>query len=275
MTKKAKRRPNRGKRRGWLVSPKQISVWLRQAEQQLVNEDFRRVKITCRRILKYVPADSTVYGEAQSHLGIACAMSQDHAGAYSAFTAALAIFPERSELWYNRGMTSHFTMRMGQAVRDLERAVALETNSKMLAQYQEALKFSWDLARQEMTFRGPDFTLDELIVQQELFQQGLQKMAEQQWAAAEDIFRQVIAQGDVHPQPWGNLAGSLIMQERFDEAETALRQALKMDPDYDLARQNLAILPQLRKSGPPRHFSIRTPFAGREVSASLMFWEED
>ncbi|MEA3396358.1 MAG: tetratricopeptide repeat protein [Chloroflexota bacterium] len=275
MTKKAKRRPNRGNRRGWLVSPKQIKVWFRQAEQQLVEEDFRGVKITCRRILKYVPADSTVYGDAQSYLGIACAMSQDHAGAYSAFTAALAIFPERSDLWYNRGLASHFTMRMGQAVRDLERAVALETNSKMLAEYQKALQFSWDMARQEMAFRGPDFTLEELITQQELFQQGLQKMAGQKWTAAEDIFRQVIALGDVHPQPWGNLAGSLIMQGRFDEAETALRQALKMDPDYDMARQNLAILPQLRKSGPPRHFSIRSPFEEQEVSGSLMFWEED
>lgn len=275
MTKKAKRRPNRGKRRGWLVSPKQIGVWLRQAEQQLVNEDFRRMKITCRRVLKYVPADSTAYGEAQSYLGIACAMSQDHAGAYSAFTAALAIFPERSDLWYNRGLASRFTMRMGQTVRDLERAVALETNPKMLAEYQEALQFSWDLARQEMAYRGPDFTLDELIAQQELFQQGLQKMEEQKWAAAEDIFRQVIALGDVHPQPWGNLAGSLIMQARFDEAETALRRALKMDPDYDLARQNLAMLPQLRKSGPPRHFRIRSPFEGHKVSASMMFWDED
>jgi len=275
MTKKRKRRPNRGARRGWLISPKQISVWLSQAEQQLVNKDFRRVKITCRRILKYVPPDSTAYGDAQSYLGIACAMSQDYDCAYAAFTAALAIFPERSDLWYNRGVASRFTMRMGQAVRDLERAIALETNSKVLADYQEELQVSWDMARQEMAFRGPDFTLDELIAQQELFQQGLQKIAEQEWAAAEDIFRQVIALGDVHPQPWGNLAGSLIMQARFDEAETALRRALKMDPDYDPARQNLAILPRLRKSGAPRHFSIRSPFEGHKVSASMKFWEED
>ena len=51
----------------------------------------------------------------------------------------------------------------------------------------------------EMALRGPDFTLDQLIEQEDLFQNGLQLKE------AEQAFQASIAMGDCLPQPGGNL----------------------------------------------------------------------
>ena len=51
------------------------------------------------------------------------------------------------------------------------------------------------------------------------------------------------------PQYWGNLGVSLIMQSRYDEAETALKKAIEIDPEYILARNNLEKLPEVRRVG--------------------------
>ncbi len=40
------------------------------------------------------------------------------------------------------------------------------------------------------------------------------------------------------------------MQERYGEAEAALKQAVVIDPDYAIAKQNLAALPETRLEGP-------------------------
>ena len=90
---------------------------------------------------------------------------------------------------------------------------------------------------------------------------------------AEEALRRVIEMGDAVPQPWGNLAGCLIMQERYDEAEEALHRALEIEPDYDLAQRNLALLPIIRQTGVP-DFEVRQPFKGRKLKQSITFVRE-
>src|SRR5260370_9332640 len=94
--------------------------------------------------------------------------------------------------------------------------------------------------------RGPDFTLDQLIEQEGLFQNGLQLMEAGEWEEAEQAFQASITMGDCLPQPWGNLGISLMMQERYDEAEAALKRALVIEPRYTLATINPAALPYTR-----------------------------
>jgi Flp pilus assembly protein TadD len=78
---------------------------------------------------------------------------------------------------------------------------------------------------------------------------------------------------DCLPQPWGNLGGCLIMQERYDEAEAALRRALEVDPAYELARQNLALMPEIRETGAP-DMQITHPFVGKKIKQSITFVKE-
>lgn len=122
--------------------------------------------------------------------------------------------------------------------------------------------------------RGPNFTLDQLIEQEDLFQRALSLMEQGQWSEAEQAFKASIALGDCLPQPWGNLGICLIMQERYDEAEAALKHALVIDPKYTLAKRNLMMLPETRRTGPPEMIEIKDPFKNSKLKQSITFIEE-
>jgi hypothetical protein len=64
------------------------------------------------------------------------------------------------------------------------------------------------------------------------------------------------------------------MQQRYDEAESALRRALEIDPDYELARRNLEAMPHIRRSG-VAGVDIRSPFDGKQIKQSLTFIHKD
>lgn len=271
-----KRKQKRGSRsisKGWRASRQQVETWLGKAEQQLIEKKYKSVVQSTERVLRYVPEDSEPAGEAYNYLGIAHSMLQNFDEAYEAFSKALAVFPEDSMIWYNRSGAARYAMRLGQSVRDLERALELGSKPELRKDYEEALAFIRKIAYEEMALRGPDFTLDDLIEQQELFQSALRLMEKKQWAKAEEALRQVIEMGDAVPQPWGNLAGCLIMQERYDEAEEALHRALEIEPDYDLAQRNLALLPLIRQTGVP-DFELRQPFKGQKLKQSIIFVRE-
>ncbi len=211
-----------------------------------------------------------------AQMGVAHAMLQNHAESYEAFTNALEITPNDAELWFNRGMASRFTSRFGRSLRDFERAAELNaTNSDLAKKLEEMLKVSRELAKDSMKLRGPDFTLDQLIEQEDLFQRGMKLMETGKWEEAERAFQAAIAMGDCLPQPWGNLGISLIMQARYDEAEAALKRALVIDPDYTIAKNNLAMLPETRRTGPPKTIKITDPFRGSKTKQSITFYLEE
>lgn len=53
----------------------------------------------------------------------------------------------------------------------------------------------------------------------------------------------------------------------------ALQRALEIDPDYDLAQQNLALLPTIRQTG-VQEFQMRQPFEGKKLKQSITFIRE-
>ncbi len=66
-----------------------------------------------------------------------------------------------------------------------------------------------------------------------------------------------------------------MMQERYDEAESALKRALVIDPKYSLAKKNLAALPETRRTGPPPEIvDIKEPFKGHKLKQSITFLTE-
>jgi tetratricopeptide (TPR) repeat protein len=198
-----------------------------------------------------------------------------HEDAFEAVTAAVALDPNNALLWYNRGITARYTTRLGQSLRDFGRAAELDGDGLLHEQLAKELPLARSMAESERALRGANFTLDQLIAQESLFQQAVQVMAQGRWAEAEPLFRKSIAMGDVLPQPWGNLGICLLMQRRFDDAEAALRRALEIDPNYTIARQNLAALPTIRASGKLPAMRINTAFDGKQAKAGLKVLIED
>jgi tetratricopeptide (TPR) repeat protein len=165
-------------------------------------------------------------------------------------------------------------MRFGQALRDAERAIELNTSSELAEKFSGDLEFCRKLVEESVMLRGPDFTVDQLIEQENFFQQGLKCMHIKKWEEGGQAFQDSIALGDCLPQPWGNLGICFAMQERYDEAEHAWQRALEVDPEYEMARDNLATLPDFRRTGPQELVLMNEPFKESALSQTISFFKE-
>jgi len=247
-------------RRGWVIDPRQVDNWLDLAHEKLEAEDVAGVTRLCQRILRYAPGNAPQRADALHYLALAYMLQNRFDAAYDALETAVAIVDDEADLWYNHGIAARFTSRQARALFDLERALALETDEQRRANIDREVKVSRQMAEHDRVLRGPDFTLDQLLDQEERYQQAVKLLAQRDWPRAEQAFRDVIARGDCLPQPWGNVGMCLIMQRRFDEAEAAYRRALELDPKYLHAKNNLAALPEIRRTGVLPEPIITSPF---------------
>jgi tetratricopeptide (TPR) repeat protein len=272
-TMSRKSKPSKHKKK-FTASLSQVDKYLDLIGHQIFQGNYPEAVANCERLLNYLPKRAQQRVDVLAQLGIAQGMLQNFPQSYAAYTEALSLDPNNAELWFNRGMASRFTSRFGRSLRDYERAKELHIIPELAQKLEEELKFARELAGKTLKLRSPDFTLDQLIEQEDLFQNGLQLMEAGEWEEAEQAFQASITMGDCLPQPWGNLGISLMMQERYDEAEAALKRALVIDPRYTLAKNNLAALPEIRRTGPPAMVDIRDPFKGSKLKQSITFIKE-
>lgn len=242
---------------------------------QIFQKDYTGAIANSQRLLSYLPQRSPQRADVLAQLGVAHGMLQNFAQSYEAFTEALEITPNNAQFWYNRGMASRFTSRFGRSLRDYEHAAELDTLRELPEKLDETLKFSRKLVRDSIKMRGPNFTLDQLIEQEDHFHRGMKLMETGDWEEAGQAFQASIAMGDCLPQPWGNLGICLMMQERYDEAEAALKRALVIEPKYTLAKNNLAALPETRRTGPPKMIGINEPFRDSKIKQGITFYVEE
>jgi tetratricopeptide (TPR) repeat protein len=251
-----------------------VDKYLDLIGHQIFQGNYPEAVAHCERLLNYLPRQAPQRVDVLEQLGIAQAMLQNFSQSYEAFTEALALEPNSADLWYNRCSASRFTSRFGQALRDIERAIELNTRRELADKFDKELKFSRKVAEESRKLRGPYFTLDQLVEQENHFQQGLTLMEAGEWEEAKQAFQASITMGDCLPQPWGNLGICLLMQERYDEAEVALKRALEIDPKYTIAKNNLAALPEFRRTGPPDMVALNEPFKHSKLKQSITFVKE-
>jgi tetratricopeptide (TPR) repeat protein len=243
-------------------------------QARIQEEDFEDALVGCKSLLGYLPQRDIRRAEVLNLLGIAQGALQNFPEAFAAASESLELNPRDAYTWYNRGQASLFTMRFGQAYKDYLRASELNTEPDLVPQIEKALEFSREMVEKSCKLRGEGFTLEQLIEQENLFQRGLKLIEAQRWSEGEEAFRASIALGDCLPQPWGNLATCLLMQEHFDEAEAAWKRALEIDSTYDLAQQNLKLLPKFRKEGAPSYFQVRDPMKEAKIKQTITFHKE-
>jgi tetratricopeptide (TPR) repeat protein len=259
--------------RGWLVGKQQIDAMLEKAIGLLSAREYDSAIRTCKRILQYLPKKDKVRAETLGMIGMAYAMQKKFEHSYQTLSEAVRIDPEDARLWFNRGLTARFTSRSGQSLRDFEQAARMEKDNLVAERIETEIALSREFASSEMKLRGKDFSLDQLIEQQELFQRGNQLSEGGKWKEAEAAFRKSIEMGDCLPQPWGNLGICLVMQGRFDEAEDAYRRALIIDPGYELAKENLEGLDYWREHPDQKPmYMITSPF--QDVKTNITFYQE-
>ena len=252
----------------------EVDEMLDDAVSRLQEEDYEGAIEICEEVLEMDGISSDQRCSALEFMGNAYSMLKDFEVSYELLSKTLEISPDEASLWYNRGITALFSSRTGQALLDFEKAVEMEGKGNMAKEYRKKLKLTKKMVKKEIAQRGPDFSLDQFVEQQDTFQKGVRHMSESRWDQAEQTFRRVIEMGDCMHQPWGNLGLSLLMQNRFDEAEESFKKALEMEPGYEIARDNLAALPEIRRTGQLPMFDIKGPFDDAEIDRSIQFIED-
>jgi tetratricopeptide (TPR) repeat protein len=260
MTRKRARRQHYESRRA-IQRARQAQSLIERAATQLSSGDYDGTLKTCQMALPLTNGRPFQRVEVLNCTGTANLLLNQFDAAYKSFSLAVRLLPNDPYLWYHRGLASRFTMRSGQALRDFQQAVKLEGSGQMAPQYVQAAQHIEQFVQQHLAMRGPGFTIDQLIAQEEQFQQAVEQMAVEEWATAEDTLRQVIALADGPPQPWSNLGTCLLMQQRYAEAEDAYKRALEIDPTNENARYNLEMLAEIRSTGGQPVAQVSDPFA--------------
>ncbi len=158
----------------------------------LIKQEYAEAISNCERLLRYLPSHSPMRVDTLAHLGTAHAMLQNYPEAYKVLTEALALNPNDADLWYNRGLASRFTSRFGRSYRDFQCAAELNVTPELKKQINGALKLSRKIAEKSMKSRGPNFTLDQLIEQEDHFQRGLETMQEGKWDEQLRLFKHLL-----------------------------------------------------------------------------------
>ena len=250
MAKKARKPKRSGSRHTQQISQKDTLVF--ELQLALVQHDWSEMVDIARKLLNNFSLEPEQRVAVLGSLGTAYAGLNEYEQAYEALTEALVINPDDPHVLYERGTIAWRASRSGQYACDIERAAELIGSDKthsLARAVQIELKKSRKLLKEALRKRGSDFTLDQLIEQQELYVQAFKRTAMHDWAGAELLFKRVIgmAEKDFDPRPWNNLGLCLMRQGRFDEAELAWKRALKIDRSYQIARNHLLLLPELRR----------------------------
>ncbi|SRR5258707_4267489 len=271
MARKAK---SSRKRQGAQATPSQAEQLMALTVILTANKDYEGAVTASTSLLSYLPQRSSRRIDALVALGNAQAMLKHFPEAFEAFSEALDLAPFDADLWFNRGQAGYFTMRFGRAYKDFSRALELNKDAQFTKQIEKSLKRSRKWMEKALRKRGQDFTLDQLIEQEDHYQRGLKLLQAQRWSEAEEAFKASIAMSDCLTQPWGNLGSCLMMQKRFDEAEEAWKHALMIDRWYRLAKRNLKLLPEIRENGLSRYLAMRDPMNKRSIEESITVIEE-
>ena len=181
MSNKSKR--SKQKRRPVTTSSSRTDKLMDLMGHQIFQGDYAEAIANGERLLSYLPQHSSERADVFAQLGVAHGMLQNYPQSYEAFTEAVKLAPNNAQFWYNRGMASRYTTRIGRSLRDLERAGELQTTNE-LPDLDKALKVSRKLVKDSLKMRGPNFTLDQLIEQEDLFQRGLKLMEACKWEEA-------------------------------------------------------------------------------------------
>ena len=159
----------------------------------------------------------------------------DPVAAIPYFKQAVHIFPLFAEAHYNLGSSLIKDCQVGPAVAAFRKAIRYSSGDDGIAK----------LAQDRITglkgiiLKNSGFaTLETYIENEQLFSQAFEKLREQRYSEAAEMFGRALQQNPNHVQTHGNLALCLAGLGKKAAALASLDRALELDPAYKPARMN-------------------------------------
>jgi tetratricopeptide (TPR) repeat protein len=186
------------------------------------------------------------HAEGQSALGV-CLLELDQVeAAIEHLQTAARLEPGEALHRWNLAAAAKQAERMGGAYLALREYLTLaDAGDGSGERSKEARSFVRAYERMlRETHQG--IPLNDVLRGEELFARAYAALSEGRAADAQRGFEEVLALVPRHYPSWGNLGAAYLAMEQRDEALRCLKRALELNPDYAVARQNLALIEELR-----------------------------
>jgi tetratricopeptide (TPR) repeat protein len=176
-------------------------------------------------------------------LGVIAIQEESHLQAIEFFKKAIEKSPNFTEAYFNLGACYKHELKFVAMVHAFK--MVLKTGDADDIITQQAQEVLDTLA--ESVHENNGLNLEAYISCNEMFDQGVEEMAQQSWLSASICFKKVLELDVDHIQSYGNLGICYAHMGEKTSAIESLEKALKLDPCYGVALVNLECIKRLEE----------------------------
>ncbi|MEK6777903.1 MAG: tetratricopeptide repeat protein [bacterium] len=180
------------------------------------------------------------YHMVQYGMGVCCIQRKNFGEAADCFRRAVEIFPYFTEAYFNLGMVCLTLLDLSGMIAAFREVVRVGGDDELVAEARERID---DFERHVRKHSG--ISLDAFLKNEETFVTALQKLEAGEYSDASELFNRVLSVEPNHMQSWGNLGLAYAGLGEKARALECLNKALEIDPDYEVAIVNKALVERL------------------------------
>ncbi|MFP4087246.1 MAG: tetratricopeptide repeat protein, partial [Desulfobacteraceae bacterium] len=241
VTYEASKAANKPKKEFVIEMNEEVDEAVERALALVEKGDFKKAQRMLHDLEKRHPGNHMVmYG-----LGTAYAFEENFDDAIAYFEKAVEIFPYFVEAYYNLGTAYQKTMDLRRCVHCMQRVIEIGSNETLVQAAENSIRFL-----EETVASGSHIKLDEFLKAQELFDAAFSQMEKGQWELAIAGFQKCLKINSDLPQSYGNMGICYAQLGKKSEALAALDKALEIDPRYEPAIVNKAMIEKISEGEP-------------------------
>jgi tetratricopeptide (TPR) repeat protein len=195
-------------------------------------------------------------------LGTLYSFKGDHDRAIESFDKSLAIYPYNATCWFNRMTAAQQKCDIPEIVFSARKVIELgEPSDNIVINAKDLLNTVAEGAKEEN-----GLSLDVYIASMQTFKEGFALMQNKQWQAAIEKFEQVTLASSHNAPPFGNLGICYMKLNKHEMAFEMFNKAIAIDPYYEPAIINKAMLEKQIEQGVVTTAEIRAVQYSKDYS---------
>lgn len=198
----------------------------------------------------------------QYGMGTVLAMKGNYAESIVHFDNCLEIFPYFAEAWFNRGNSYKNLFNIGEAIRSFQKVIEFGDSQD------DFVKSSKQIINHmaQSIFKDTGLSLDLYVKSMDDFNNAFSIMQNREYERAIAEFQNVLKLNKTNAQTHGNLGLCYAFLGHKEKAIQAFDQALAIDPEYEPATMNKAIVLSLKNGEKLPDDSVKTIEYYKEVA---------
>jgi tetratricopeptide (TPR) repeat protein len=190
----------------------------------------------------------------QYGMGTLHAMKGNYAESVFFLNKCLETFPYFVEAWFNKAVAHKNLLDLGNTIKSFRKVVELGDHGDHLVT--SARKVLSEI--ETSISRDYGLSLDLYLKSMDVFDNAFSQMRNKEYEKAITGFRNVLQFNNNHPQSYGNIGLCYSFLGKREEALAAFDKALAIDPNYQPAQTNRALLLSLQDGGKMPDSYIKT-----------------